>query len=636
MIAKWKSNISSSATLAYNFKDESQIIQINNLQGDCYEDFNIQMLARQQLFTGHARNLTAHIILSPSPADAEKLTRLEWKEISNLFLKKAGMADLQSVVFLHLKEPFHSHIVLNRVDEKGLIFRGKHELAISHRIGDEISIELGLVRASRVRLVNPTLEESPILRQYSGLDSKLQSDLAEAAAPSKDESIDSNSMESFRALRPKNLEVRSFSHLSKEGISEEGISGHIIQHGNGRFIPTSLIGNPLETPQLAKSGIDDTDLTLKNTKLLLEEIRLEFERHLEKMRESHAVFNQKKYFSDLRERGYNVVEFRKRKTGVLFGYGVEKNGLQFSSSEIGSQYSLASLRKINRQGRVDVNKPFIDPAKIKQRTVYSEESKNEQDAGSVSHELNRTICRLILKKDIEKIVSEGPFESCFDFVEAIRRRGHIVELRKKEDEIVGYTTHIGPEYFHDHELGQGQFALAQLLLNGILQKIQNVRPQQKKTIEEIHESLVGVPDHLQEPIEQSIHKIDQFKINENSKQNRIEINETKRLIAEELLEIIDSIIEKDKLFTIEKYIELAKKKGFVFAGIADTSLRSDYTINKYGHSFRPGELHRDLTSDRLLKKEVDTNRNQNQYAKRIIGYKPTRDIDKGQGFGYGR
>jgi hypothetical protein len=636
MIAKLYSNISSPATLAYNSKDESQIIQINNLQGDCYEDFNLQMLARQQLFTGHARNLTAHIILSPSPADAERLTRLEWKEISTLFLKKAGMAHLQSVVFLHLKEPNHLHIVVNRIERTGSIFRGKHELAMSQRIGDEIANELGLVRASRVRVAKRTKEESTILGQHALAGSELQRELTKAESASRDEFSEIKSTEYFQTIRPKKNEVETFSNLPKEGLSEEGISGNTIQLGNHSFVHLSSSGKRFNNSQFVKSDVDDSDSRAEKSKLLLEKIRLEFEEYSAKMEESRAVFKRKEYFSDLRERGYRVVEFRKRKTGVLFGYGVEKNGFRFSASEIGSDYTLTNLRRLAREDRIQTSKPVTIPVEVEQNALYSYNPENGKEEGSVSQELTRAISEQMLKRALPKFASSGPFESFFDFVEAIKHRGYVIDLRKKKDEILGYTIHMDMEYFQDSEIGEGQFTISQLLLRGVLRSVYRQTNRPEDIGDEIEKSSAYVTGQRHGVT----NEIDQFDakraLDGTMKQTPKGLNEIRKIVTEELFDAIDSVTERHGFFSIDRFFETAADRNFRFRGLSECWLGSDYTISKYGYSFRAGELDIDLKMDKLKKRMFDRSKSSSHYDEHTLSNEPPQDLDQGSGVSYSR
>jgi hypothetical protein len=637
MIAKLYSNISSQATLAYNSKDESQIIHINNLQGDCYEDFNLQILARQQLFTGHARNLTAHIILSPSPADAEKLTRLQWKKISTLFLKKAGMDHLQSVVFLHLKEPNHLHIVVNRIDKTGSIFRGsKHELAMSQRLGDEIALELGLVRASRVRFAKRTKEESTILGQHALAGSELQRELIKAESAWRDEFSEIKSTEYFQKFRSRKNEEETFSNLPKEDLSEEGISGITVQHGVDRFVHPSLSGNRFNDSQLVTSEVVESDSRAEKTKLLLEKIRLEFEEYLAKMKESHAEFKRKEYFSDLRKRGYRLVEFRKQKTGVLFGYGVEKDGFRFSASEIGSDYTLTNLRRSGRKERIQTSKPVTIPVEVEQNALYSYNQENGKEEGSVSQELTRAISQQMLKRSLTKIASDGPFESFFDFVEAIKNRGYVIDLRKKEEEILGYTIYMETEHFQDSEIGEGQFTIDQLLLRGVLRNVYRRTYSQNATTTEIEKTSGDVVRKLPWVINEFDQLDAQLAMQQTPRQRPMGLEDIRRKVVKELFDVIDTIVVKDKYFSVDRFFETAAERRFLFDGIADSWLGSDYTIYKYGYSFCAGELHKDLTMDKLKKRMFDTSRSSNQYNQRSISNEPPLDLDQGSGVSYSR
>ena len=164
MITKMKSNLSAKETLLYNDKEKSEVIFINNLTGENWRDVEKQMEARHLLFTGRAKNLTAHIMISPGIEDGRKLTRFDWKEIGNSFLQKANLSSYQSIAYLHKdKEHFHLHIVANRIDKHGKIYRNGNELVMSQRIGDEIAMERGLMRASEIRHERKLAQEKGII-----------------------------------------------------------------------------------------------------------------------------------------------------------------------------------------------------------------------------------------------------------------------------------------------------------------------------------------------------------------------------------------------------------------------------------------------------------------------------------------
>ena len=91
MIAKMKSNISVGETIGYNLKEESQVISTYNLEGEHVQDYVEQMRMTQGLFEGRAKNLTAHIILSPSIEDGKGLTLKDWKGIANDYLTRPAV-----------------------------------------------------------------------------------------------------------------------------------------------------------------------------------------------------------------------------------------------------------------------------------------------------------------------------------------------------------------------------------------------------------------------------------------------------------------------------------------------------------------------------------------------------------------
>ena len=248
MIAKMKSNQSIGATLGYNLKEESQVIAVNNLVGDHIQDYEKQMRATQELFEGRAKNLTAHVIISPSIEDGQKLNIGQWKGIANSYLKKTSLETYESIVFLHEdREHKHLHIVSNRIDSDGKIYRNGNELAMSQRIGDEIAQEFGLMQAREIMLQNKRLREKDKEQEILGSMERIRKELrlAVTTALGNNNFFDTNKY--FNSLQSLGYKVKK--HLNKD-------SGQLRGYGiekDGTFYNASDFGKEFRLSSLTQS-----------------------------------------------------------------------------------------------------------------------------------------------------------------------------------------------------------------------------------------------------------------------------------------------------------------------------------------------------------------------------------------------
>jgi hypothetical protein len=248
MIAKMKSNQSIGATLGYNLKEDSQIIAVNNLVGDHIQDYEKQMRATQELFEGRAKNLTAHVIISPSIEDGQRLKLDHWKDIANAYLKKTSLETYESIVFLHEdREHKHLHIVSNRIDSEGKIYRNGNELAMSQRIGNEIAQEFGLMQAREIMLKNKRLGEKNKEQEILGSVERIKNELKLAAKAALGNKNLFDTDKYFNSLRNSGYKVKE--HLNKD-------SGQLRGYGiekDGTFYNASDFGKEFTLSSLSQS-----------------------------------------------------------------------------------------------------------------------------------------------------------------------------------------------------------------------------------------------------------------------------------------------------------------------------------------------------------------------------------------------
>lgn len=369
MIAKMKSNSSLSGTLGYNLKEESEVIDVHNLEGDNVHDYERQMRDTQELFEGRAKNLTAHVILSPGIEDGKKLTTEQWKEIANDYLKKTGLEKRESIVFIHQdREHKHLHLVVNRIDENGKIYRNGNELAMSQRVGNEIAQERGMMQAREVMKENQRLRAQGLEPGTGGSVQNIRNDLRAAASESIGEKRGFNQEKYFAKLRERGYQVKE--HLNKE-------TGEVRGYGiekNGTFYNASDIGKGytltnLKNPERLKEiqaepkhintqeqrQLQQQEFTLEQMResLRIKEREKKKESELEKMKSELKELTQKKYnntkeyFAALEKSGYQVKQHLNKETGEVRGYGIEKNGTFYNASDIGKEFTLKELNKAN-------------------------------------------------------------------------------------------------------------------------------------------------------------------------------------------------------------------------------------------------------------------------------------------------
>lgn len=156
MIGKAKSNKSLVATIAYNLKEKAELIFTNGLSGEDINDNRLQMLAMQKCYTGTARQLTLHVILSPHISEGQNLRIEKWTEIANRYLSLMRLKEHQAIGFIHNdKEHRHLHLVINKVRSSNVKlyhdgFIGKR----TQKAADSIAIQMKLIRAKEIMRQN--------------------------------------------------------------------------------------------------------------------------------------------------------------------------------------------------------------------------------------------------------------------------------------------------------------------------------------------------------------------------------------------------------------------------------------------------------------------------------------------------
>lgn len=369
MIAKMKSNISVGETIGYNLKDESQLIDTHNLEGDNIQDYELQMLKTQELFEGRAKNLTAHIILSPSIEDGKKLKEEEWKSIASDYLKKANLEKYESIVFLHKdKEHTHLHIVANRIDEEGKIYRNGNEVRLSQQIGNEIAKERGLKQAREVMLQNQQLRKQGIEPKSVGSIQRIRDDLRETAKKTTEEHSAFDSDKYLQGLQMAGYKVSRY--LDKENGQTKG---YAIEK-DGCFYPSYKIGKEYTLKTLEKEyGQEQCRINQANEKkkeqvyapLAAGEETIQVKRYDYKNDKETIITVPKRIQEDFKKalddlKYENPLQLKRaleeKGIGVRLDiekgrYSLSKDEYTLNASEIGRGYTLGNLEKSKVHGQ---------------------------------------------------------------------------------------------------------------------------------------------------------------------------------------------------------------------------------------------------------------------------------------------
>ena len=627
MIGKMKSNISLKDTLDYNIKEHSEIISINNVFGENWKEIEMQMLARQKLYEGRAQNLTAHIFLSPSIEDGKKLTLLDWKEIAHSFLEKAKITTHQSIAFLHQdKEHFHLHIVVNRIDENGNLYRHKNELALSQRLGDEIAKERNMIRASVVRKERQLAKRMGVnIFGTQGSIEKMRKDARDAAKTSFNSENVFTPQKYFESLETNGYKVKVYF-----GKTPDRISGYALAKKGEPLVKASTLGSEFTIQRLT----DGFDQNSNDKSIKIGPVRNQIENILnESFTESikgQKNFYSLKYFEIIRSKGCHVKEHFKDDTRTLRGYGIEKDGVFFNSSEIGSEFTLTSLKKratelIGQHNQVVRESEFVMQSKY---FPGSEGKLNKHIEENVSKELIRVIDLVKIETDLKELTSGHRYKSHSEFIRAIEEKGYHVHLRYNKGQLTGYAVHSGTEHYLDKEIENGKFGLDKLIEKGLFREANvKIKDHFEKSIQdtpilktETQESLAE--GNLATNVNNSLNDThSHFIEQENKKKKVLEKELARKQIASELSQLAKQCILQNKSFDAMKFLNQLKKNGFdvIEHRAPVTDILRGYSVQKYGHTFQASEIGKNFTFSSLQKLERDLIKPQIKNEPRNLG-----------------
>lgn len=611
MIGKMKSNISLKDTLDYNIKEHSEIISINNVFGDNWKEIERQMLTRQTLYDGRAQNLTAHIFLSPGIADGKKLTRLDWKEIAQSFLEKASLTEHQSIAFLHQdKEHFHLHIVANRIDEKGNLYRHKNELALSQRLGDEIAKERGMIRAAEIMRERRLAKRlGIIISDVQGSIEKIRKDAYDSAKASFNNENVFVAKKYFENLEAKGYKVKVNFKKSSDGVVTTEISGYSVGRKGERLIKASTLGSEFTLEKLAKGvnqNWEQESAKVSQLKNKAENILIE---SFAESRKDQMGFDPQNYFEVIRSKGYPVKEYLHNETGNLRGYGIEIEGILFNSSEIGTDFTLTNLKKratelIQQNAQTQV----INNVAVDLLSKYSSEPKEiseKKNEANVCEELIRSTDLVKIDSDLKELTSGHRYKSHNEFISAVEDRGYRVHLRYNLGQLAGLVIHKGTEHYQDKEIGNGKYNLDNLIATGLF-KIPEIKYQSQGSIGKNTSVKTQDPDSPNESKSESNMPPDPqndvnalfLDIESRRKRDREKEKEyVRKQIASEVLRHARQNVQEHKSFEASKFLARLKENGFevIEHRLPATGILRGYSVKKYGSTFQASELGKDFT-----------------------------------------
>ncbi len=452
MICKMLSRKNILRTLEYHQKEGSTLLGCFNLNSQDIADCTLQILKRQQLFEGRAKNLVAHIIISPSVGDGRQLTQEEWKILGCNFLAKANLHKHQSLMYLHKdKDHHHLHIAVSRIDEHFRITRLGNERALSQRLADEQAVEWGRQRASQTRRK----------RYQTAIDEDIKNLHLVAIGKELTKIIESNNSANtqfeaesyFLDLESHGYEVKKFYAVNPVATR---LTGYAIKKDLKRFINASTLGVEFTLPSLRNRRFL---LNRSSTDLFIEKylIKVDLEESLELAIRQKGKNIVDDYFAKLKTKGFELVLHQSKKNKKTIGYSVVRDSVEYTSSEIAPHLTIYQIEKLRD------NKPANRYEIVDQETTDRLTREMIRPVGNPAKELIREIDKVIITEIVQSTVFHQRFNSIQDFFKSVRKYELNAHLRFANNTVVGYTIHRGTQSYHDDEIAKGELSLANLL-----------------------------------------------------------------------------------------------------------------------------------------------------------------------------
>jgi hypothetical protein len=132
-------------------KKDAYEVDRNKLTSESSAELASEMRRFHKL-NARCKNSTFSFILSPVPEDGEKLTSIDFLNITHDFLVNMGLENTQylSVAHLHQSTP-HLHILVNRINEKGKAVKDHFIGLKAQRAAEKTAIKNKLTTVKEVR-----------------------------------------------------------------------------------------------------------------------------------------------------------------------------------------------------------------------------------------------------------------------------------------------------------------------------------------------------------------------------------------------------------------------------------------------------------------------------------------------------
>lgn len=213
MIAKFKRNNSVGATLGYNVKKDSILIDTGLLNGETKEDFIKEMEQTIRNKKNRSKINVFHSIISPAIEDGKKLNNDDIKKIVQRYIELMNLQGHQYAAYVHNdKGHKHIHIAICAYNyDTGLQYDygNEYNIKLSQKVGKKIAQEMGF---KNIQLISEEKKEKTILKELR-IDNNKAIGVKEQITEiiNKVLSLNINNLEQyFEFLEKKGLKVKPF------------------------------------------------------------------------------------------------------------------------------------------------------------------------------------------------------------------------------------------------------------------------------------------------------------------------------------------------------------------------------------------------------------------------------------------
>lgn len=161
MIAKAKAIAHGANAIDYALeKQNAEVIDKRFVIGENGTEIKNEFKIFQDLNT-RTTNKDLSFVLSPEPKDGKKLSNIDFKAISEDFLKKMNLDKHQAIIIKHTdRKHAHLHIFVNRIDPNGKAYKDSFISKESQTMADILAQQKGLTRARVVKSYNEEITKA--------------------------------------------------------------------------------------------------------------------------------------------------------------------------------------------------------------------------------------------------------------------------------------------------------------------------------------------------------------------------------------------------------------------------------------------------------------------------------------------